>query len=309
MSPLSPDLLAAARAADAAAVEAVYLAYGPGVRAWLAVRVGDGPLADELTGDAFVAVLAALPSYAGSADAFAGWVYALVRAALAGRPRPVPATASGADEVRALLGAGLSAAEAAVVTGRTASAVRDLGRDAVAPPPLAPALAGRHLARLAATRVEPATRTPRHRVRAVLAASAIAAALAFGAAVAVASPTGPGDALYGFKTARERIQLSMARPGDSRAGLELRLARTRLGEAARLFRAGDGHRAVETLARADAALASARAQGGDRVDAGVDAELDRRIELLERLLAGGLPPDAREAAREALERARVRAGR
>jgi hypothetical protein len=280
----------------------VYRAYAPGVRAWLAVRAGEA--ADDLTGDAFVAVLAALPGYAGEPEAFGAWVYGLARATFADRPRGDGA-GTGADEVGALLGAGLSPAEVAVVTGRSTSAVRSMGV-AVAPPPVPEDVAARHLARLAATRAETPRARRRPRMRNVAATVAIAAALAFGGGVAAASTTRPGAALYGFKRARERIQLAMARPGDSRATLELRLGRTRLGEAAGLFRAGEAHRAVETLARADASLAAARAQGGDRVDALVTAELERRIGTLRGLLAGDLPPNAREAVREALDRALAR---
>jgi hypothetical protein len=305
---VSAETLAAARAGDRAAVEAVYAAYAPGVRGWLSARCPGA--ADELTGDAFVAVLCALPGYAGGPEAFGGWVYGLARREFADRLRLLPAGGSGAAEVRALIGAALSANDAAAVTGRSAGAVRDLVRGGAPEPEPVPAdLAGRHLARLAATRVEGRPAPQGHRVRAVLAGTAVAAALVFGVGVAAASPTGPGDALYGFKTTRERLQLAMARPGDSRARLELRLGRTRLGEAAGLFRAGEGHRAVETLARADAALASARAQGSDRIDAEVAAELDRRIDVLERLLAGGLPANVTAAAREALDRALARGSR
>src|SRR5262249_52869651 len=91
------------------------------------------------------------------------------------------------------------------------------------------------------------------------------------------------------------------RHGDTRARLELKLARTRLGEAAALLRHGDVDRAIATLARADAALASAHAQGA--VDLDVTAELDHRVDVLTSLLDGGLPDTAADAARDALRRA------
>lgn len=168
-------------------------------------------------------------------------------------------------------------------------------------------LASRHLARLTGTpeagdAVVP-LRPRRAAVRATAAGLVIGATLAGGAGVAAASTARPGDTLYGMKTAREHLQLAMARHGDSRARLELKLARTRLGEAAALFRGGHADRAVETLARADAALASARAQGGDAVDRDVDAELDKRVDVLGGLLDGGLPGTAADAAREAIDRA------
>lgn len=172
-------------------------------------------------------------------------------------------------------------------------------------------VAARHLARLAVE--APANVVPlrprRAALRAGAAGLAVGVTLISGAGVAAASTARPGDLLYGLKTARERFQLSVARHGDSRARYELRLARTRLAEAAELFRNGHSDRAVETLARADAALASARAQGSDAVDADVDSELDRRVEVLGGLLDGGLPDTAADAAREAIERAVDRGAR
>lgn len=167
-------------------------------------------------------------------------------------------------------------------------------------------LAQRHLARLAAARepnVVPLRRPRRTALRATAAGTVLGAMLLSGAGVAAASTALPGDSLYGLKNARERVQLSMTRAGESRARLELRLARTRLAEAAALLRHGDVDRAVATLARADAALASASAQGGDEVDARVAQELDRRVVVLAGLLDGGLPTSAADAAREAVERA------
>ena len=171
-------------------------------------------------------------------------------------------------------------------------------------------LAQRHLARLAAARepnVVPLRRPRRTALRATAAGTVLGAMLLSGAGVAAASTALPGDALYGLKSARERVQLSMTRHGESRARLELRLARTRLAEAAELLRQGDVQRAVATLARADAALASASAQGGAEVDKRVAEELDRRVVVLAGLLDGGLPSNAADAAREAVERALHRA--
>ena len=179
-------------------------------------------------------------------------------------------------------------------------------------------LAQRHLATLAAAAAAPGTSwllagepalaevVPLRRrmpLKATAAGVVFGAVLASGAGVAAASTARPGDALYGVKTTRERVQLAMTRQGESRARLELRLARTRLAEAAELLRQGDVHRAVATLARADAALASAAAQGGDDVDSEVATELDRRVVVLGGLLDGGLPEPAADAAREAVDRA------
>lgn len=174
-------------------------------------------------------------------------------------------------------------------------------------------LAQRHLARLEAARAGRENVVPlrprRGAVRATVGGAVLAATLVSGAGIAAASTAQPGDALYGLKTARERLQLSMARDGDSRARLELKLARTRLGEAAALLRDGNADLAVETLARADAALASAGAHGGALIDDEVAGELDRRVEVLGGLLDGGLPNTAADAALEALERALLRGGR
>ena len=171
-------------------------------------------------------------------------------------------------------------------------------------------LARRHLARLEGARVSdlpanvvPLARPRRTALRATAAGVVVGAVLASGAGVAAASTARPGDALYGVKTAREQMQLALTRKGESRARLELRLARTRLAEAAELLRSGEVSRAIATLARADAALASASAQGGDEVDAQVAGELDRRVLVLGGLLDGGLPESAADAAREAVSRA------
>jgi RNA polymerase sigma-70 factor (ECF subfamily) len=76
---LPADVLAAARRGDPAGVEAVYRRYAPAVLAWFTARLGDSHLAEDLTGDAFVAVLGALPRYQGGPEAFAGWLFTLVR--------------------------------------------------------------------------------------------------------------------------------------------------------------------------------------------------------------------------------------
>lgn len=132
--------------------------------AWFRARLGDGHLAEDLTGDAFVAVIAALPRYTGGPESFAGWLFTLVRRDFvdhlrraARRPETPMAemvarelVADTADEViaradsarvRAALAqlspdqqevlvlrvvAGLTAAEVAEATGRTVGAVKAL---------------------------------------------------------------------------------------------------------------------------------------------------------------------------------------
>ena len=161
---LSPDVLDAARRGEPAAVEAVYRRYAPAVLAWFNARLGDRHLAEDLTGDAFVAVLRALPRYTGGPEAFAGWLFTLVRRDFvdhlrhSGRRPETPVAepvedgvaADTADEVlarddrarvrRALAGlspdqqevlvlrvvAGLTMPEVAAVTGRSVGAVKAL---------------------------------------------------------------------------------------------------------------------------------------------------------------------------------------
>ena len=72
-------MLDAARRGDPKGVEAVYRRYAPAVYSYFRARVVDAHLAEDLTADAFVAVLRALPRYAGGPEAFAGWLFTLVR--------------------------------------------------------------------------------------------------------------------------------------------------------------------------------------------------------------------------------------
>ncbi len=161
---LPAEVIVAARRADPAAVEAVYRRYAPAVLAYFRSRVADPHLAEDLTGDAFVAVLRALPSYQGGPEVFAGWLFTLVRRDFVdhlrrtarrpesvgeppGEPDPMPDAAeevlSRADRewVRAALAqltpdqqevlvlrvvAGLTAPEIAAATGRTVGAVKAL---------------------------------------------------------------------------------------------------------------------------------------------------------------------------------------
>ncbi|HWL38243.1 MAG TPA: sigma-70 family RNA polymerase sigma factor [Frankiaceae bacterium] len=157
-------MLDAARRGDPAGIEAVYRRYAPAVLAWFRARLGDGHLAEDLTGDAFVAVIAALPRYTGGPEAFAGWLFTLVRRDFvdhlrrtARRPEtPVSEPQTGetvrdtadevveraeSDRVRAALAqlspdqqevlvlrvvAGLTTPEVAEATGRTVGAVKAL---------------------------------------------------------------------------------------------------------------------------------------------------------------------------------------
>ena len=163
---LPAEVLDAARLGDPDAVSAVYRRYAPAVLAWFRSRLGDTHLAEDLTGDAFVAVIGALPRYQGGPEAFAGWLFTLVRRDFVDHLRRVsrrpevplaepgtvatgtsPDTAdeviarSESERVRAALGllspdqqevlvlrvvAGLTAPEVAEATGRTVGAVKAL---------------------------------------------------------------------------------------------------------------------------------------------------------------------------------------
>lgn len=163
---LPADVLDAARRGEPAGVEAVYRRYAPAVLAWFRARLGDGHLAEDLTGDAFVAVLAALPRYEGGPEAFAGWLFTVVRRDFVDHLRRVSRrpeapyaepgdliresvpdvadevmTRADEDRVRAALAqlspdqqevialrvvAGLTTPEVAAVTGRTVGAVKAL---------------------------------------------------------------------------------------------------------------------------------------------------------------------------------------
>jgi RNA polymerase sigma-70 factor (ECF subfamily) len=146
-------------------VEVLYRRYAPAVLAWHRARVTDEHLAEDLTSEAFLAVLRALPGYQGGPEALAGWIFTLVRRDLVDHLRRVQrrpetpveitedlggiepdvadtaASRSDADAVRAALAqlspdqrevlvlrvvAGLSAQEIAEATGRTVGAVKAL---------------------------------------------------------------------------------------------------------------------------------------------------------------------------------------
>lgn len=146
-------------------------------------------------------------------------------------------------------------------------------------------------------------RPSRRSVRTAVGGGVLAVTMLGGVGAAAASSALPGETLYGLKTARERVVVALAHPGDDRAAVHLAIARTRLGESATLLRRGRTELGIKTLARADAALAAATAAGSDDIDKRADAALDNRVAVLSALLDGGLPEQAADAAREAIERA------
>jgi RNA polymerase sigma-70 factor (ECF subfamily) len=132
---LAPDVLAAARRGEPAALEAVYRRYAPAILAWHRARVGDPHLAEDLTGEAFVAVLRALPSYRGGPEAFAGWLFTLVRRDLVdhlrrvGRRPEAPLEAASAALERDPMPDAADAALASVEAGEVRAALAKLSAD------------------------------------------------------------------------------------------------------------------------------------------------------------------------------------
>ena len=306
------ELLAGLRSGDSAAVERLHDAYAGAVLALAQLRPGR-KVAAERAGDAFIGVLRAVPAYAGAPDEFPGWFFAQVRRVLAAAAGGAAGPA-GTDqlEVRVLLEvAAVTPQHAATATGRTVGDVTALAEstpdDVAGLAKLPEDLRARQLARLAAVTAGgeiPAPRLRRPRLRVALAGAVIGALLAGGVGVAAASTAVPGQPLYSLKTAREHLQISLARSGDSRATLHVKFAQTRLDEAAVLLRHNEPDRALATLARADAGLAKARAQGSADVDSRAESERARRVAVLTGLLRRGLPAPAADAARDAIERAR-----
>lgn len=70
---IPPDVLARARAGDGAALEAIYRAAFPSVRALVRRLVGRSAVADEITQDVFVQVLKGIGGYSGDGP-FGAWI-------------------------------------------------------------------------------------------------------------------------------------------------------------------------------------------------------------------------------------------
>lgn len=76
---LPAAVIAAARSGDVDAVSTIYRRYAPTVLAFYRSRVLDEHLAEDLTAEAFLAMVQALPAYRGGPEAFAGWLFTLAR--------------------------------------------------------------------------------------------------------------------------------------------------------------------------------------------------------------------------------------
>lgn len=146
-----------------------------------------------------------------------------------------------------------------------------------------------------------------------LAAAFVAAAmlLVFGAgsAVAASSDAVPGDPLYGFKRAVERISLAMHRDPVGRAALHLQFADERLDEVAALVvRGQDASGLIDDLeaelngAEHDALAAVALGRDSEELLAHVRAMIANHIEVLNDVL-GRVPDQAKDAIQHAIDNA------
>ena len=68
-------LIARAKQGDEAAISQLYRCYAPGIYGYLASRVGDTALADDLTSEVFVRALEGLPSFQDRGIPFSAWLY------------------------------------------------------------------------------------------------------------------------------------------------------------------------------------------------------------------------------------------
>jgi len=73
--PSAADLLARARANDPAALSELYDRFAPAIYAYLYRRIGEGRLAEDLTGDVFVQALAALRKGQFANTSLEAWLY------------------------------------------------------------------------------------------------------------------------------------------------------------------------------------------------------------------------------------------
>lgn len=71
----APDLLALAQQGDVQAIGALYDQHHAALFRYLWARVGERQIAEELTGDVFMRMLAALPRYRPSVVPFRAWLY------------------------------------------------------------------------------------------------------------------------------------------------------------------------------------------------------------------------------------------
>jgi hypothetical protein len=144
----------------------------------------------------------------------------------------------------------------------------------------------------------------RRRAVAVAAAASLAAVLGSGLTVTAGSAV-PGEALYGVKQAAERLHQVLPADEATRVDRLLAIADARFDEAAALTGRGLGASDVTaaTLHAHVAALEAAAdaAEAEPQLQARVATATSTAQELLAELLAGGLPEQAADRAREALQ--------
>ena len=72
---ITPDLIAQAKAGDADAITAIYERYATPITRFIFQRVGDRSLAEDLSQDVFVRMLASLPTYEDRGYPIGAWLY------------------------------------------------------------------------------------------------------------------------------------------------------------------------------------------------------------------------------------------
>ena len=73
-------LIARAKAGDAEAISSLYERYAPQIRRYIAARLGDPALAEDICGDVFVKVLESLDRYEDRGWPFSAWLYRIAYA-------------------------------------------------------------------------------------------------------------------------------------------------------------------------------------------------------------------------------------
>jgi RNA polymerase sigma-70 factor (ECF subfamily) len=74
------QLIARAKAGDADAISGLYERYAPQIRRYIAARLGDPALAEDVCGDVFVKVLESLDRYEDRGWPFSAWLYRIAYA-------------------------------------------------------------------------------------------------------------------------------------------------------------------------------------------------------------------------------------
>jgi len=170
-----------------------------------------------------------------------------------------------------------------------------------------------HLAALAGIRTIDRKR-PRRRLIVTLLAAAISVLLLTGSAVAASAGALPGQLLYPVKRAVEKIDLSLHGDAASKARLHLQFAQRRLDELSTLLELRRSGQNVDIGAAMRAYQAEINAVQADVADAQPGAQLEAllghvqdelagHLAVLEQLRDNVVPPQARDAIQNAIDRA------